>query len=133
MYQQFPPTRTLDLDHHSCISLEELGRLYYLGYVIMMMMPAYHCKKCGVTEHPRGAIFSCFRGTSHFFQCILTSGVYKVLWLQLGHGIYVLSIFIQALPTEQPPTLVMLLWLLSYFQAYLTLEGIIWYMVQIQS
>ena len=23
-----------------------------------------YCKKCGVTEHPRGAIFSCFRGNS---------------------------------------------------------------------
>ena len=23
-----------------------------------------HCKKCGVTEHPRGAIFYCFRGNS---------------------------------------------------------------------
>ena len=23
-----------------------------------------HCKKCGVTEHPRGAIFSCFHGNS---------------------------------------------------------------------
>ena len=24
----------------------------------------YHCKKCGVTEHPRGAIFYCFHGNS---------------------------------------------------------------------
>ena len=23
-----------------------------------------HCKKCGVTEHPKGAIFYCFRGNS---------------------------------------------------------------------
>ena len=23
-----------------------------------------HCKKCGVTEHPKGAIFYCFHGNS---------------------------------------------------------------------
>ena len=28
----------------------------------------YHCKKCGVTEHPRGAIFYCFRGNSMGFH-----------------------------------------------------------------
>ena len=34
---------------------------------------------------------------------------------------------IQTLSTEQPPTLAMLPWLLSYFHTYQTLEGIIWF------
>ena len=28
------------------------------------MLITLHCKKRGVTEHPRGAIFYCFRGNS---------------------------------------------------------------------
>ena len=31
----------------------------------MMWSRGYHCKKRGVTEHPRGAIFYYFRGNSN--------------------------------------------------------------------
>ena len=27
-----------------------------------------HCKKCGVTEHPRGAIFYCFHGNPYCYH-----------------------------------------------------------------
>ena len=65
---------------------------------------------------------------------ILTSGVYKVLWLfsPAVRTRLILSMPIQTLPTEQPPTHVMLSWLLSYFQAYQTLEGIIWFRYKVE-
>ena len=28
--------------------------------VVLVLLVVLHCKKCGVTEHPRGAIFYCF-------------------------------------------------------------------------
>ena len=45
-----------------------------------------HCKKRGVTEHPRGAIFYCFRGNSMGYH-----GNSKILlsWgVQLYHVFY---------------------------------------------
>ena len=33
-------------------------------HVVTAENPAVHCKKRGVTEHPRGAIFYCFHGNS---------------------------------------------------------------------
>ena len=53
-----------------------------------------HCKKCGVTEHPRGAIFYCFRGNSMGYH-----GNSKILlpWgVQLHHVFY--SVALSELP-----------------------------------
>ena len=41
-------------------------RLFTIYYLLLTScLPIWlHCKKRGVTEHPRGAIFHCFRGNS---------------------------------------------------------------------
>ena len=33
-----------------------------------MFVAKVHCKKCGVTEHPRGAIFYCFHGNPYCYH-----------------------------------------------------------------
>ena len=38
--------------------------ILHVWLVICMQMLCVHCKKRGVTEHPRGAIFYCFCGNS---------------------------------------------------------------------
>ena len=48
-----------------------------------------HCKKCGVTERPRGAIFSCFRGNSMGYH-----GNMKIL---LTWGVPIHHIFLQCI------------------------------------
>ena len=53
-----------------------------------------HCKKRGVSEHPRGAIFYCFHGEQYFTVSIVTHGNSKILlpWgVQLHRVFYSVS------------------------------------------
>ena len=36
--------------------------------VMIMLSCEVHCKKCGVTEHPKGAIFYCFHGNPYCYH-----------------------------------------------------------------
>ena len=48
--------------HTEPLEAEDSPLILYYTYIIAPC--GVHCKKRGVTEHPRGAIFYCFRGNS---------------------------------------------------------------------
>ena len=55
-----------------------------------------HCKKRSVTEHPRGAIFYCFRGNSMGYH-----GNSKIL---LPWGVQLHRVFYSVYTSQSPPT-----------------------------
>ena len=58
----------------------------------IVMHACMHCIKCGVTEHPRGAIFYCFRSNSMGYH-----GNMKILLLW---GILIHRIFYSVAPAD---------------------------------
>ena len=57
-----------------------------------------HCKKCGVTEHPKGAIFYCFHGNSMGYhgnsKILLPWGVqlHRVFYSAVSYALLLVSI-----------------------------------------